>query len=479
MSPCPNRSRGAVRIRHAVFAALALIVLMLLSASLATATDREASATRALWLDIAGPIGPALSDFVERGVRRAEDESAQAVILHLDTPGGLDTSMRSINKAILSAKLPVVVYVGPSGARAASAGTYILYASHVAAMSPATNIGAATPVSMGPGMLPGKEEEKGAREEGDGGEEGAAEGTTMASSEQAMRRKVVNDAVAYIVGLAQLRGRNAQWAEAAVRSGDSISADKALELGVIDLIATDADDLLAKLHGREALVDGKSITLDTSKWTIERVVPDWKTRILAVITDPNMAYLLLLAGIYGLMFELYSPGAIVPGVVGIVCLVLALYALHLLPINYAGVALVIFGIVLMTAELLTPSFGLIGAGAVGAFVVGSMMLFDTQVEGMKVSMPLLVTLSAASGGLFIATAILAARLRNRRVVTGREEMIGATGKALASFTTTGTIHAHGETWQAHSNAPVSAGQHVRITDLHGLTVEVEPMLEED
>jgi membrane-bound serine protease (ClpP class) len=471
-----------MRNRHAVIILIALIVLLVFlffSSSLATGAQRTASTPHVLWLDIAGPVGPALSDFIERSIRQAEEERAQAVIVQLDTPGGLDTSMRSIIKAMLSSRVPVVVYVGPSGARAASAGTYIVYASHVAAMSPATNIGAATPVSLGPGMLPGRKKEEAAGEEEAGSKEGVDEGSAVPSSEQAMRQKVVNDAVAYIIGLAQLRGRNAQWAEAAVRSGVSVDAGKALELGVIDLVSADATELLVKLHGREVMVDGESITLDTSAWSIVGVKPDWKTRILAVITDPNVAYLLLLAGVYGLLFELYSPGAIVPGVVGIVCLILALYALHLLPISYAGVALLIFGIVLMVAELVTPSFGLIGAGGVGAFIVGSMMLFDTQVEGMQVSLPLLVTLSVASGGLFIATVVVATRLRNRSVVTGREEMIGSTGQALTSFSTTGRIHAHGEIWQAHSSGPVSAGQQVRITDLHGLTLEVEPVSEEN
>jgi len=324
-------------------------------------------------------------------------------------------------------------------------------------------------------MMPAGKDKKDEADKSDGAQGDDA----TASPGLAMQRKIVNDAVAYIRGLAQLRGRNEEWAETAVRSGASISANEALELGVIDLLAVDADELLRKLQGREVLVNGESRTLDTTAWIIERVEPDWKTRILAVITDPNVAYLLLLAGVYGLLFELYSPGAIIPGIVGIICLVLAFYALHLLPINSAGVVLIIVAIVLMVVELFTPSFGLIGAGAVGAFIVGSLMLFDTEVEGMAVSMPLLIALSVAGSSLFVATAILAARLRNRPVVSGREEMIGSSGEALASFAGTGRIHTHGENWQAHSNTPVSAGQQVRIIDMHGLTLEVEPMPEEN
>ena len=429
----------------------------------------------AVLLEVRGPIGPAISDFIERGIERAAEDGAHAVILHLDTPGGLDTSMRAIIKAILSSPVPVVSYVAPSGSRAASAGTFILYASHVAAMAPATNLGAATPVSIGPGSMPGDNQRKPPAEKDDAAEDGEQ---APASPASAMERKVINDAVAYIRGLAKLRGRNAEWAEEAVRSGVSLTAEDALEQNVIDLMATDIGDLLTKLDGRKVKLGETETTLRTEGMNVVTVQPDWRTELLSVITNPNVAYVLMLLGIYGLLFELYSPGAVVPGVVGAISLLLALYAFHVLPVNYAGVALILVGIGLMVTELVTPTFGAVGVGGVVAFVLGSIILFDTDVEGFTVSMPLVATVGLVAAGLFSATILLAVRQRTRPVVTGREEMIGAVAEALEPFSETGPVRAHGEVWSAQSTQPVTAGQSVRIKDVHGLTLEVEPLREE-
>jgi membrane-bound serine protease (ClpP class) len=429
----------------------------------------------AMLLEVKGPIGPAVSDFIERGIEKAGDQGSRILILRLDTPGGLDTSMRVIIKAILSSPVPVISYVAPSGARAASAGTFILYASHVAAMAPATNLGAATPVSIGPGSMPGDKQRKRPEENGDGAEDDKQAPPSPASP---MERKVINDAAAYIRGLAKLRGRNADWAEQAVRSGVSLPAEDALEQNVIDLMATDIGDLLTKLDGRKVKLGGTETTLRTEDLNVVTVQPDWRTELLSVITNPNVAYVLMLLGIYGLLFELYSPGAIIPGIVGAISLLLALYAFHVLPVNYAGVALILVGIGLMITELVTPTFGAVGVGGVVAFVIGSIILFDTDVEGFTVSMPLVGLVGFVAAGLFSATILLAARQRSRPVVTGREEMIGAVAEAMESFSQTGPVRAHGEVWTARSALPVAAGQSVRIKNIDGLTLEVEPLRKE-
>jgi membrane-bound serine protease (ClpP class) len=439
----------------------------------------------AVVLEIDGPIGPAISDFIERNIADAAAKGSKAVILRIDTPGGLDTSMRDIIKAILASPIPVVSYVSPGGARAASAGTYILYASHVAAMAPATNLGAATPVPISPGALPGgdgdkqpEKDKKRAKDKKDEGEDQAGDEEAPASPGGAMQRKIVNDAVAYIRGLAALRGRNADWAEKAVREGASLSAEDALKENVVDLLAENIEALVTAINGRTVKVRDAEHTIDTAGWQVAVVEPDWRTKFLSVITNPNVAYVLMLLGIYGLFFEMYNPGAVVPGVVGAISLLLALYAFHVLPVNYAGVALILVGIALIVTELFTPAFGVLGIGGVVAFITGSIILYDTDVEGLRVSMPLLVTVSIAAAGLFTATIVLALRQRERPVVTGREEMIGAVGEALGSFTGAGQVLAHGEVWSARSALPVAAGQRVRIRNIDGLILEIEPLEEE-
>lgn len=454
------------------YAALALLGLFLASAHIA---GQEAVRAKVVMLEVKGPIGPAISDFIERNIEKAAEEGSEAVILMMDTPGGLDTSMRDIIRAMLSAPIPVVVYVAPSGARAASAGTYILYASHVAVMAPATNLGAATPIPIGPGAMPGEDKKK---ESGKDKDDGNKEAEAQGSPQGAMQRKIVNDAVAYIRSLADLRGRNADWAEKAVRSGESLTAEAALEQNVIDFMADDVDALLAKLNGRKVKVKSGELIIDSKDWKVVTVEPDWRTQFLAVITNPNVAYLLMLLGVYGLLFELYSPGAIIPGLVGAISLLLALYAFQVLPVNYAGAALILLGIALMVTELVTPTFGAVGVAGVIAFIVGSIILFDTDVEGFQVSMPLVVTIGAAAGVLFSATIMIALRQRRRPVVSGQEEMVGGLAEALETFDESGKVRTHGEIWFARTQQPVKAGQKLRITNVQGLTLEVEPVEEE-
>ena len=455
------------------YGAFAIVALLLAGPHV---VGQETVRADALLLEVNGAIGPAVSDFIERGIERAAADGNQAVILRIDTPGGLDTSMRVIIKSILASPVPVIVYVAPSGARAASAGTYILYASHYAAMAPATNLGAATPIPIGPGMTPsgddkGNSGNKDSEDTGDGDKE-------PVSPQKAMGRKVINDAVAYIRGLAELRGRNAEWAEKAVRLGASLSADEALAQNVIDAMAKDIDELLAKLDGRKIQIRDTELTLDTGDWTIETVQPDWRSKLLAVLTNPNIAYILMLLGIYGLIFELYNPGAVIPGIVGAISLVLALYAFHVLPVNFAGVALILIGVALIVTELFLPSFGAIGIGGVVAFIIGSIILMDTDVEGYTVSMPLVITVGGAAAALFTATVLLAVRQRKSPIVSGREEMIGATAEALDSFSESGQVRAHGEIWSARVSEPVARGQSLRIKNIDGLTLEVEPDREE-
>jgi membrane-bound serine protease (ClpP class) len=386
-----------------------------------------------------GAVGPASAHFVRRSIERAAQEGAQLVILQIDTPGGLDTSMREIIKAILASPIPVAAFVAPSGARAASAGTFILYAAHIAAMAPGTNLGAASPVSIG-GSLPQKDGKK---------------------EEDTMTRKVTNDAVAYIRGLAELRKRNADWAEKAVREGVSLPASEALKLRVIDHVAADVPALLKAL-GRQGA-------------QVQRVEPDWRTRMLAVITNPSVAYLLILVGIYALIFEFMNPGMVLPGVVGAIALLVAAYALHLLPVNYAGLALMLLGIAFMIAEAFLPSFGALGVGGLVAFVLGSIMLIeDTDLPGFEIPYGLIGGVAAGSAGFLILALGRLGRSRQRAVVSGREQMIGASAEALGDFEHEGWAHVHGEQWKVRVPRPVRRGQKLRVTAMDGLVLSAEP-----
>jgi membrane-bound serine protease (ClpP class) len=410
-------------------------------------------------LRVEGGIGPAVTDYLARGFEKAADDEAAAVVIQLDTPGGLDAATRDINKAILASPIPVIVWVAPGGARAASAGTYILYASHVAAMAPATSLGAATPVAIGgPGGRGGE------------GEDGGAE------PQNAMERKVVNDAVSYLRGIAELRGRNGDFAEAAIREARTLTASQALEAGVIEIIARDLEELLARADGREVKLGerGETAVLVTASRPVREVEPDWRSRFLSVITDPTVAYILLLVGLYGLVLEGYNPGAIVPGVTGAISLLMALYALQVLPVNYAGVALIVLGVGLIAVETFVPSFGALGIGGIVALVAGSVMLYDADVPGFGVPGKLILGIGALSGLAFLGVLYLAVRTRRRPVSTGVHELLDETAVALDDFDGSGHVRVRGEVWQAYSETPIRRGEHLRVMAVEGLRLRVAP-----
>lgn len=443
------------------------------------AASAEGAATL---IELNGAIGPAMSRYIERSLLDAQNQHSPVIIVQMDTPGGLDTSMRDIIKAILASPVPVVSYVAPSGARAASAGTYILYASHLAAMAPATNLGAATPISIG-GEPPGAAPPSAAPELPPAPSSTTPPGNSAGANKQpapapspatASERKAVNDAVAYIRGLAQLRGRNADWAESAVRGAASLSAQDALAQHVIEIIAKDVPDLLQQLDGRKVQVAQHEVVLHTKGVAVTRIAPDWRARFLMVLTHPTIAYGLLLIGIYGLLLEGYNPGAVLPGVVGALSLILALYAFQLLAVNFAGLALIALGAGLIILEFFMPAFGSLGIGGLAAFVIGSIILFDNHAQGLQVALPVIAGI-AISGALVIATiAWLAARARRRPVTTGAEAMIGGLVEVIAEGREQCVVRYGGELWNAQTVSPLHAGQQARIVKVAGLTLWIEP-----
>ena len=429
-----------------------LAIPLFLAASLLLIVESVSSAdSPVIQLTIDGAIGPATDDYIGRALETAAGRHAELVVIRMDTPGGLDTAMRGIIKSITNSAVPVASYVAPTGARAASAGTYIIYASHIAAMAPGTNVGAATPVKIGGGSPSGS---KGKDEQDKPADDAAAD---------AGKQKIINDAVAYLRSLAELRGRNQEWAEKAVREAASVPASEALQLGVIDIVASGMADLLKQIDGREVLVQGQKRTLHTSGSVIDQLAPDWRSRFLSVITNPNVAYILMLIGIYGLMLEFSNPGAIVPGTVGAIALLLALYSFQLLPVNYAGMGLILLGVALMVGEAFQPSFGVLGIGGLIAFVTGSIFLMDTDVPGFGIDISVIVSFAIISALVFIVVIGMAIKARRRPVVSGLEELVGAEATVLADFDRQGRVSIHSETWRALSSAPLHKGQQKRTS----------------
>jgi len=444
---------------------------------LSTAAHAESDV---ILLDLEGALGVATAEYIIGGIDQANERNADLVIIRMDTPGGLVEPMRDIVQAILGSDVPVVTYVSPGGARADSAGTYILLASHIAAMAPTTHLGAATPVSLIGGdseapRFPGSEEPQDVDE--DDAETQEQTEPEPAVPNTAMERKVLNDAIAYIRGLAEAHGRNSDWAEDAVRNAATLTAREALEQNVIDLVAADADELLAAIHGREVAVNNEQVAINSADATIETIEPSWRLKILNTIASPEIAILLLMIGMYGLLFEGYNPGAILPGVAGVISLLLAAYALQVLPVNYAGLALIIVGLVLITAEAFVPSFGALGLGGIIAIVFGSIMMFDSGIPGFGISVTFVVGMALFAGLFLLWLVSYLVKLRKRGAVTGTESIVGGTGEATESFVGEGKIWLEGESWAAHSAVPIEKGQAVIVQSMTGLVLNVAPAQE--
>ncbi|MCA8239125.1 NfeD family protein [Burkholderia sp. AU32262] len=484
----PRHPLSARVARAALFAALLVVC-----AAVAAPPSADAPAAHpVVVIPVNGAIGPASADFIVRSLARAAREHAPLAILQLDTPGGLDTSMRQIIKAILGSPVPVAAFVAPGGARAASAGTYIVYASHFAAMAPGTNLGAASPVQLGiggaapPGAPPAAPHPTGASGASGASATPAALPTDTQSTEI---RKAMQDASAYIRGLAQLRGRNAEWAERAVREAVSLSANEARAQHVVDLIAQDAADLARQLDGRAVTTTAGTLRLATAHAPLVALAPDWRSHFLAIIADPNVALILLTIGIYGLFFEFANPGFVLPGVAGTICLLVGLFAMQLLPVSYAGLGLVLLGLGCLVAEAFLPTFGVLGFGGIVAFTIGALMLIDTDVPGYGIPWPVIASLALGGGLLVAGVSGVALRARRRPVVTGAEALLGSIGEVLddglqpdqppgaagAAPSAAGWARVHGERWRVASSMPLAAGCRVRVTGRHGLTLTVAPL----
>lgn len=410
-----------------------------------------ANAATVQWLKIDGAIGPVANELLESALEQAEESNAEALVIEMDTPGGLLKTTRMMCKTILASKIPVVVYVAPSGARAGSAGVFITLASHVAVMAPGTNIGAAHPVGLG----------------GIGGGGGDTTGI--------MEGKITNDAAAFARTLAEQRGRNAEWAELSVRESKSITDSEALRTNVIDLIASTPDSLLLILDGRVVMIEGRQDTLHTTGASIVDSPMTLRLRILDVIADPNIAYILLLLGVYGLFFELYNPGAILPGVVGALSIVLAAFSLQLLPISWAGLLLIVLAIILFALEIKITSYGLLSVAGVVSMTLGSLMLFQPGTTGMKVGLELIIPAAIITALFFAFVVGMGLRAQKRKVVTGEEGLVGETGSALSEFSPEGKVSVHGEIWAATSDRPITRGQKVKVVRVEGMSLIVQPL----
>jgi len=462
----PGLTSGTYSMLRMLRGLAAALTVAVLAAAGANAQQPGDGRQTAVVLSLDGIVGPATADYLIRGLGAAREQNAAVAVLRIDTPGGLDASMRDIIRAILASPVPVIAYVAPNGSRAASAGTYILYASHLAAMAPATNLGAATPIALGgnPGRPPDPAGGKPATDD--------EKKQPAPAPKDASESKAINDAVAYIRSLAALRGRNADWAEQAVRSAASLSAGEARAQNVIDLIADDLPDLLDKADGRTVRVGNNEVTLHTKGLALQEREPDWRTRMLGVITNPNLALMLLMVGVYGLIFEFMSPGALYPGVVGAICLLVGLYALSALPLTYAGVALALLGAALMVAEIFTPSVGILGIGGAISFVLGALLLVDTDTPAYEVSLPMVAGVAVASLGMTFLIARLALRSRRAPVVSGVEALIGQRVAVLSWAGAQGYVSAAGERWRAAGPAGLAAGDTVVIESAEGLTLHV-------
>ncbi|KRR26872.1 serine protease [Bradyrhizobium lablabi] len=445
----------------AAVAAVALLVSPL------AARAGENGSKLALTISVDGAIGPATARYVKDALAKASERRAEVVVLRMNTPGGLSTSMREIIADVLASRVPVVGYVAPSGAHAASAGTYILYATHIAAMAPGTNLGAATPVQIG-GPLPGLPDAN-----PDKDDKGKKEGSDQKpKTKDAMTAKATNDAVALIRSLAELRGRNADWAEKAVREAESLSANAALQAKVIDLVARDQAELLRQIDGRAVEVaGGDTRRLATSEAAREALDPGWIAQFLRVITDPNIAFILMLVGIYGLIFELSSPGAVAPGVIGTICLLLGLYALNMLPINYAGLALILLGITLLVIEVFNPTV-VIGIGGIIAFVLGAVMLFELEEPGLRLSWPVIGIAAAIFVGMILVVLGSLRRAQKGPVRLGAQAMRGLSAEILDWSEREGHVFTHGERWQARGTEAFKPGEVVEVANIQDLTLVV-------
>ena len=463
------------KVKFAVSVALALLGLT----GLILAQEEDVQAGVAHVLDLNDAVSPASADYIIRGLDRAAEEGAGLVILRMDTPGGLVTSTREINNAILSSDVPVATFVAPSGARAASAGTFIMYASHLAVMAPGTSVGAATPVSMGGGSLPfggdDADEDANGNDNGEASDNGDAPEADRAPAGDPAMNKALNDAIAQIRSLAELHGRNADWAERAVRDAATLTASAAVEENVADFTARNLTELLDLADGRSVQMDGEEMVLATSDLSIVEIGHDLRTQILSIIANPNIAFLFMIVGFYGIVFELFNPGALVPGTIGGISLILGMFALSVLPFNFAGLALIGLGLALLIAEIFSPSFGILGIGGTIALAAGGVFLFDSDVPGLETSIPILAAIVVASLAFTLLIGRMAMTSHRRGVTTGRSDLLQAEGKVQDWDGTQGHVFVHGERWNArHDGAALEPGTRVRIERIDGLTLDVSP-----